>query len=131
MDGIAGNLATVRDRVAGAARNAGRTPESVTLVAGSQTQPAAAGRASAVAGARGGGRDGEHGPPPVLRDRGQYRGRTGEGRSIAGGCRCVYRRMPRSFRPADRRVEVHPARARGTGPTFRVIARNRPAQWAR
>ena len=52
MDGIAGNLATVRDRVAGAARDAGRTPESVTLVAVSKTQPAEAVRDALMAGQR-------------------------------------------------------------------------------
>jgi pyridoxal phosphate enzyme (YggS family) len=52
MDGIAGNLATVRDRVAGAARDAGRTPESVTLVAVSKTQPTEAVRDALMAGQR-------------------------------------------------------------------------------
>ena len=38
---IAANLAVVRDRIAGAARAAGRDPAAITLVAVSKTQPAA------------------------------------------------------------------------------------------
>jgi PLP dependent protein len=49
---IAGNLAAVRDRIAAAARAAGRAPQSVSLVAVSKTHPAARVRAALVAGHR-------------------------------------------------------------------------------
>jgi pyridoxal phosphate enzyme (YggS family) len=52
MDGVAGNLAKVRDRVTGAARDAARAPESVTLVAVSKTQPAEAVRDALKVGQR-------------------------------------------------------------------------------
>jgi hypothetical protein len=53
MEGvIAANLAAVRDRIAAAAKAAGRAPESVNLVAVSKTQPAAAVRAALAAGQR-------------------------------------------------------------------------------
>jgi PLP dependent protein len=49
---LAGNLAAVRERIAAAARAAGRSPESVALVAVSKTHPAASVRAALVAGHR-------------------------------------------------------------------------------
>jgi pyridoxal phosphate enzyme (YggS family) len=53
MEGnIAANLAAVRERIAAAAREAGRAPESVSLVAVSKTHPAATVRAALVAGHR-------------------------------------------------------------------------------
>jgi pyridoxal phosphate enzyme (YggS family) len=47
---IAGNLARVRERIADAARRAGRSPEDVALVAVSKTHPAAAVLAALAAG---------------------------------------------------------------------------------
>lgn len=47
---IAANLASVRDRIAAAARQAGRLPQDVTLVAVSKTHPAAAVAAACAAG---------------------------------------------------------------------------------
>jgi pyridoxal phosphate enzyme (YggS family) len=47
---IAANLARVRERIAAAARHAGRRPEDVTLVAVSKTHPAAAVAAALAAG---------------------------------------------------------------------------------
>jgi PLP dependent protein len=47
---VAANLKAVRDRIAAAARAAGREPEAVSLVAVSKTQPAAAVRAALAAG---------------------------------------------------------------------------------
>ncbi|MCW3473638.1 YggS family pyridoxal phosphate-dependent enzyme [Limobrevibacterium gyesilva] len=47
---VAGNLRTVLDRIAAAARRAGRRPEEVTLVAVSKTHPAAAVQAALAAG---------------------------------------------------------------------------------
>ncbi len=47
---IAANLACVRDRIAAAARQAGREPQDVTLVAVSKTHPAAAVAAALAAG---------------------------------------------------------------------------------
>jgi hypothetical protein len=53
MEGvIAANLAAVRERIAAAAKAAGRAPESVNLVAVSKTHPAAAVRAALAAGQR-------------------------------------------------------------------------------
>jgi hypothetical protein len=53
MEGvIAANLAAVRERIAAAARAAGRAPESVTLVAVSKTHPAASVRQALIAGHR-------------------------------------------------------------------------------
>jgi len=53
MEGvIAANLAAVRERIAAAARAAGRAPESVTLVAVSKTHPAAGVRQALMAGHR-------------------------------------------------------------------------------
>ena len=53
MEGvIAANLAAVRERIAAAARAAGRAPESVTLVAVSKTHPAASVRQALMAGHR-------------------------------------------------------------------------------
>jgi PLP dependent protein len=53
MEGIiAANLAAVHDRIAGAARAAGRPPQSVALVAVSKTHPAASVRAALAAGHR-------------------------------------------------------------------------------
>jgi PLP dependent protein len=53
MEGvIAANLAAVRERIAGAARDADRSPESVTLVAVSKTHPAASVRHALLAGHR-------------------------------------------------------------------------------
>jgi PLP dependent protein len=53
MEGvIAANLAAVYDRIAGAARTAGRPPQSVALVAVSKTHPAANVRAALAAGHR-------------------------------------------------------------------------------
>ena len=53
MEGvIAANLAAVRERIAAAARAAGRAPESVTLVAVSKTHPAASVRQALMAGQR-------------------------------------------------------------------------------
>jgi PLP dependent protein len=49
---IAENLAAVRERIAAAARAAGRAPEAVRLVAVSKTQPAAAVREACAAGQR-------------------------------------------------------------------------------
>jgi PLP dependent protein len=49
---LAANLGAVRDRIAAAARAAGRAPDAVTLVAVSKTQPAAAVRAALAAGQR-------------------------------------------------------------------------------
>lgn len=49
---IAGRLATVRNRIAAAARRAHRAPASVRLVLASKTQPAAAIAAAYAAGAR-------------------------------------------------------------------------------
>ena len=49
---VSANLAKVRGRIAEAATAAGRTPEGVTLVAVSKTQPAAAVRAALLAGQR-------------------------------------------------------------------------------
>src|SRR3954452_14706007 len=49
---VAANLSAVRDRIASAARNAGRPAESVTLVAVSKTHPEAAVRAALAAGTR-------------------------------------------------------------------------------
>jgi PLP dependent protein len=49
---VAANLAAVRDRIAGAAREAGRPADAVTLVAVSKTHPEAAVRAALAAGAR-------------------------------------------------------------------------------
>lgn len=51
-DEIALNLAGVRDRIAAAARRAGRRPEDVTLVAVSKTHPAASVAAALAAGQR-------------------------------------------------------------------------------
>jgi hypothetical protein len=51
-DDIASRLAAVRARIAEAARDAGRTPESVTLVAVSKTHPAAAIERAIAAGQR-------------------------------------------------------------------------------
>jgi hypothetical protein len=53
MEGnIAANLAAVRERIAAAARGAGRVPDNVTLVAVSKTHPAATVRQALVAGHR-------------------------------------------------------------------------------
>jgi pyridoxal phosphate enzyme (YggS family) len=53
MEGIiAANLAAVRERIAAAARTAGRAPESVTLVAVSKTHSAASVRVALMAGHR-------------------------------------------------------------------------------
>ena len=53
MEGvIAANLAAVRERIAAAARAAGRAPESVTLVAVSKTHPAASVRQALMVGHR-------------------------------------------------------------------------------
>ena len=53
MEGIiAANLAAVRERIAAAAREAGRAPESVSLVAVSKTHPAATVREALVIGHR-------------------------------------------------------------------------------
>ena len=53
MEGvIAANLAAVRERIAAAARAAGRAPESVTLVAVSKTHPAASVRQARMVGHR-------------------------------------------------------------------------------
>ena len=53
MEGvIAANLAAVRERIAAAARAAGRAPESVTLVAVSKTHPAASVRQPLIVGHR-------------------------------------------------------------------------------
>ena len=53
MEGvIAANLAAVRERIAAAARAAGRAPESVTLVAVSKTHPAAGVRQALMVGHR-------------------------------------------------------------------------------
>jgi PLP dependent protein len=53
MEGIiAANLAAVHDRIAGAARAAGRPPQSVALVAVSKTHPVASVRAALAAGHR-------------------------------------------------------------------------------
>jgi PLP dependent protein len=53
MEGIiAANLAAVRDRIGGAAREASRAPESVSLVAVSKTHPAAIVREALLAGHR-------------------------------------------------------------------------------
>jgi PLP dependent protein len=53
MEGIiAANLATVRERIAAAARDAGRAPDGVTLVAVSKTHPAATVRQALAAGHR-------------------------------------------------------------------------------
>ena len=49
---VAANLAAVRDRIAGAARDAGRPADAVTLVAVSKTHPEAAVRAALAAGQR-------------------------------------------------------------------------------
>jgi hypothetical protein len=49
-DSIAGNLRVVRDRIAAAARAAGRRPEEITLVAVSKTKPAEAVAAALAAG---------------------------------------------------------------------------------
>jgi hypothetical protein len=52
MSAIAANLATVRQRIADAARRAGRRAQDVTLVAVSKTQPGAAVRDAIAAGQR-------------------------------------------------------------------------------
>jgi len=49
---VAANLAAVRDRIAGAARDAGRPADAVSLVAVSKTHPEAAVRAALAAGQR-------------------------------------------------------------------------------
>jgi PLP dependent protein len=50
LPGIAGRVASVRERIAAAARRAGRDPAEVTLVAAAKLQPAAAVRAAVAAG---------------------------------------------------------------------------------
>ncbi len=52
MEGVIANLAAVRGRIEAAARAAGRTPDSVSLVAVSKTHPPASVRAALAAGHR-------------------------------------------------------------------------------
>ncbi|MFQ3580647.1 MAG: YggS family pyridoxal phosphate-dependent enzyme [Chloracidobacterium sp.] len=50
MPSIAENIAAIRERIAAAARRAGRNPDAVTLIAVSKTKPVAAIQAAAAAG---------------------------------------------------------------------------------
>ena len=166
---VAANLGAVRDRIAGAAREAGRPADAVTLVAVSKTHPQAAVRAALAAGQRvfgenrvqealakfpqlrrrisrsrtasdravadqqgqgrggalrrdrnarsppsrrgAGARDRADRPPDNLLYRGQYRRGGAEGRHLPRRRRRFHPRLPRPPRIADRRADVHPARA--------------------